>query len=152
MNNKYINNKTYEIVDNVFEVDELIADTISNLNKKGYHTLYSCSGHVKDPRLYEKYPIEKIDTMNDSYLVDENKFVLVPYSYTEIYIYFDSNYSFINLPEGFSLDILDSKSYIYLDIDYYDNGIKKDQNNIQKEINKNNQKLLEWSNNLINLN
>ena len=147
-----MNNKTYEIVDNVFEVDELIADTISILNKKGNHTLYSCSEHVKDQRLYEKYQIEKIDTINDSYLVDGNKFVLVPYSYTEIYIYFDSNYNFINLPEGFSLDILNSKSYIYLDIDYYDNGIKKNQNNIQNEINKNNQKLLEWSNNLIDLN
>lgn len=51
---KYINNNTYEIINNVFEVDDLMGETISILNKKGYHTLYCCSGHVKDHRLYEK--------------------------------------------------------------------------------------------------
>lgn len=50
---KYLNGNTFEIVNDIFEVDDLIAETISILNKKGYHTLYCCSGHVKDPRLYE---------------------------------------------------------------------------------------------------
>lgn len=34
MNHKYINKETFEIVDNVFEVDEDISQTISILNKK----------------------------------------------------------------------------------------------------------------------
>ena len=56
---KYLNNNTFEIVNDIFEVDDLIGKTISILNKKGYHTLYCCSGHVKDPRLYEKYHLRK---------------------------------------------------------------------------------------------
>ena len=58
MNHKYINKETFEIVDNIFEVDEDIAETISILNKKGYYTKYCCSGHVKDPRLYELYNVK----------------------------------------------------------------------------------------------
>lgn len=46
MNNKYIDKKTFEIVDNVFKVDEDIADTISILNKKGYYTKYYMNGLV----------------------------------------------------------------------------------------------------------
>ena len=61
MNHKYINSKTFEIIDDVFEVDEDIAEAISILNKKGYYTKYCCSGHVKDPRLYESYPLEKVE-------------------------------------------------------------------------------------------
>ena len=53
MNHKYINSETFEIMNNIIEVDEAIAETISILNKKGYYTKYCCSGHVKDPRLYE---------------------------------------------------------------------------------------------------
>lgn len=50
LNNKYISTINYEIIDkpDFFEVDEKIAETISILNKKGYITQYSCSGHVTD--------------------------------------------------------------------------------------------------------
>ena len=60
MNHKYINKETFEIVDNVFEVDEDISQTISILNKKGYYTKYCCSGHAKDPRLYELYNVKNV--------------------------------------------------------------------------------------------
>lgn len=51
----YIHKKTFEIVqssnikyelDDYFEVDELIALPIQELNKKGYSTILSCSGHA----------------------------------------------------------------------------------------------------------
>ena len=32
---KYLNSNTFEIVNDIFEVDKLIAETISILNKKG---------------------------------------------------------------------------------------------------------------------
>lgn len=53
----YINKKTFEITNNLamdteeylndyFEVDELIAEAVAELNKKGYKTKFSCSGHT----------------------------------------------------------------------------------------------------------
>ena len=58
MNNKYIDKKTFEIVDNVFEVDEDIADIISILNKKGYYTKFCCSGHAKDLGIHYMYKVK----------------------------------------------------------------------------------------------
>src|SRR5574344_734846 len=128
MNNKYIDKDTYEVVDNIFEVEEAIADTLSILNKKGYYTLYSCSGHVQNPRIYEKY-------------------VLVPFSYTYIYILFDKHYHFNILPSKFHYD---SKNIISRKIFYYEKGIKKKSANIQKEIDDANNELLEWAKKLSN--
>lgn len=146
MNNKYIDKDTYEVVDNIFEVDEAIADTISILNKKGYYTLYSCSGHVKNPRIYEKYPLNSVDDYYESYIVDE-KYVLVPFSYTYIYILFDKHYHFNILPSKFHYD---SKNIISQKIFYYEKGIKKKSANIQKEIDDANNELLEWAKKLSN--
>ena len=145
MHNKYINKHTYEIVDDVFEVDEDIAKTISVLNKKGYHTLYSCSGHVKDSRLYEKYPNSNSYSIYDSYNIDD--YVLIPYQHTEIYIMFEEAYNFNYLPDDF---ILENGNIIYKDISYYNNGKKLNANIIQKEINISNEKLYEWASGLPN--
>lgn len=38
----------YKCEGNVFEVDELIAPTIIELNKKGWATQFCCSGHLDD--------------------------------------------------------------------------------------------------------
>lgn len=35
MNHKYLSGETFEVIDNIIEVDEDIAKTISVLNKKG---------------------------------------------------------------------------------------------------------------------
>ena len=102
---KYLNSNTFEIVNDIFEVDKLIAETISILNKKGYHTLYCCSGHVKDPRLYEKYHLHK-DELNGIYdyhiINEEDDYVdvLIPYQDTVVYIMFDKKYDF-KLPKDF---------------------------------------------------
>ena len=138
---KYIDKNTFEILDNVFEVDELIASSISLLNKKGYHTLFSCGGHVKDPRIYEKYNIAKDDVIEDyAYKIDNNN-VLEPYSFTSIYIKFNKKYFFENLPENFELlddNILEKIIY------YYDNNIKRESKEIDNEIIKYNNILYTW--------
>ena len=139
MNHKYINSKTFEIVDDVFEVDEDIAEAISILNKKGYHTKYCCSGHVKDPRLYESYPLEKVENKNLGYIIDDEK-ILMPYTCTTLYIMFDKEYNFPNIPANFIKD----DNVIECFIDYYDNDNKKSSKTIDEEIKHANTTLLNW--------
>ena len=154
---KYINKNTFEIVDNIFEVDEYIADTISVLNKKGYYTLYCCSGHSRDPRLYEKYHIEKTDDCNyntiDAYVVDENTNsynLLKAYTDTEIYIMFNKDYKFNNLPYEFYKD--DNNIIRSNKINYYNGNKRKNWNDIDKEIKNLNNILLDWAKKLPSLN
>lgn len=149
MNHKYIDTKTFDIIDNVFEVDENIAESIALFNKKGYYTRYSCSGHVKDPRMYEMYRVKKSDEFDDKnlgFIVKDNKDdyeILMPNRYTSIYVMFDKKYEFKNLPIGF-YTLNDEVTTIYKDIMYYENNIKKKSNDIQNEIDKSNLELLEW--------
>jgi len=154
---KYINKNTFEIIDDIFEVDEDIAETISVLNKKGYHTLYCCSGHNRDPRLYEKYHIKKTDDCNynnvDSYVVDEKDDsynLLKAYTYTGIYIMFDKDYKFSNLPNAFYKD--DNNTIRSNKINYYNGNKRKNGNDIDKEIRNLNNDLLDWAKSLPNLN
>ena len=109
---------------NKFEVDKDIAESISLLNKKGYYTRYSCSGHVKDPRMYEKYRVKKDEKFNDKdlgYILKDDKDnyeILMPNRYTSIYLMFDKKYEFDNVPIGFyTLD--DGVTIIYKEIMYY---------------------------------
>lgn len=149
MNHKYIDTKTFNIVNNVFEVDKDIAESISLLNKKGYYTRHSCSGHDKDPRMYEMYRVKKSDEFDDKnlgFIVKDNKDdyeILMPNRYTSIYVMFDKKYEFKNLPIGF-YTLNDEVTTIYKDIMYYENNIKKKSNDIQSEIDKSNLELLEW--------
>lgn len=147
MNNKYIDKKTFEIVDNVFEVDEDIADTISILNKRGYYTKFCCSGHIKDPRIYEIYENESILENKDNkigYMVNikENTCdILMPYTETLIYIMFDKDYNFKTLPNGFKKE----ENTIEKFINYYDVDKRKKSNDIDKEIKEANKILYEWA-------
>jgi hypothetical protein len=86
----YIDTKKYDIYYDItdirvraplFEVDEMIAPVISLLNKKGYWTVYCCSGHFDDCK-YDGF-----NTSNSS-----------------CYIMFVDKFEFkdIKLPEGFS--------------------------------------------------
>lgn len=150
MNNKYIDKETFEIVDNVFEVDEDIADTISILNKKGYYTKFCCSGHVKDPRIYEMYKDESILENKDNkigYMVnikEDTCYMLMPYTITKVYIMFDKDYNFKTLPNGFKK----YENTIEMFINYYDRGKRKKSNDIDKEIKDANKILYEWACNL----
>lgn len=145
---KCINSKTFEIMDDYFEVDDDIANSISLLNKKGYHTLFCCSGHLKDPRLYEKYHVEKKDfdgdILNDSYVVyEDDKYIdiLEPYTFTSCYVMFDKDYHFFGLPDGFKLL---NNNVIDRIIPFYENGIKRSYEDISKEIKEVNGILYNW--------
>ncbi len=154
MNHKYINSKTFEFVDNVFEVDEEIADSIVLLNKKGYKTMYCCSGHVKDFRLYEKYEINKSeldDYLDNSYVIEDKidkVDILTPYENTHLYIKFDKDYNFDNLPSGF---VKYEDNTIDKEISYYKNNTKKNANDIYKEILDSNKELYKWVESLPNI-
>lgn len=75
----FINNTTYEIEqqktpDN-FEVDTLIAKSISLLNKKGYKTVSSNSGHVYKYFL-NQWPYDEENLQTDE---EGNKFIYIGY-------------------------------------------------------------------------
>lgn len=160
MNHKYININTFEIIDNIIEVDEDIAKTISILNKKGYYTKFCCSGHLKDPRLYEMYHRKndmKYDDIDLGYIVnkDTDSFdILMPYTFTSVYVMFKENYNFNNIPAYFYVvDEKDVNGYtIERIIEYYNNGIKRSCADIDKEIKDTNNALLEWARELPDLN
>lgn len=158
MNHKYINKETFELVNNIFEVDEDIAQTVSILNKKGYYTKYCCSGHTKDPRLYELCNVKNNDDFEYKtlgYMVNQEKDnydIIMPYIYTSVYIMFKNNYNFDNLPEGFKKVSNDNvvDYVISKEIYYYENDKRKDWNTIDKEIKNANDKLLKWAISLSN--
>lgn len=148
MNHKYIDKNTFEVIDNVFEVDEEIAEVISILNKKGYYTEYCCGGHIKDPRIYEMYKLDKDDEdIKLGYVVnedDEKVNVLLPQTFVGIYIKFKDKIDYL-IPEGFNK----YEEYI-IDkvIDFYKDGIKKSFNEISKELDDAHNVLLEWAKSL----
>lgn len=148
MNHKYIDKNTFEAIDNVFEVDEEIAEVISILNKKGYYTEYCCGGHIKDPRIYEMYRLDRNDEeVKLGYVVNEDGDkvnVLLPQTFAGIYIKFKDKIDYL-IPEGFNK----YEEYI-IDkvIDFYRDGIKKSFNEIDKELADAHNVLLEWAKSL----
>lgn len=148
MNHKYLSSETFEVIDNIIEVDEDIAETISVLNKKGYYTKFCCSGHAKDPRLYEMYNKKNNVEYEDSHLgyiinkYEDSYDILMPYTFTAVYIMFSDNYNFENLPNGFYKVDDDTIEMI---IEYYSNGQRKKWNDIDKEIKEANKILLNWA-------
>ncbi len=73
----------------LFECDELFAPIISILNKKGYKTLYCCSGHIK--------PDQEI-IFNKKYNKKYKNNVI------QSYIAFDGIIDFDEIPKGYKLD------------------------------------------------
>lgn len=133
----YINKNDFSIVDGVvdqykddyFECDDLIAPAISLLNKKGYKTLFCCSGHPY-PYIHDEfsvnYPIsgdgfdylsiqsvdnisEELKACMDDYDYDED----CPYKYyniykchyrSSLYVLFADKYNFPSIPENSRLE------------------------------------------------
>lgn len=157
--NSIIDRKTYEVTvhaeDNpyVFVCDKSIAPVIAELNKKGYETLASCSGHYKiefyewfdeDIKNLNKYKNDKRIIIKK---VNENGFdYWAEVDTTVTYILFNKQYDFDVLPNGFSSYIFDSnRTCIENQIDYYyKNGVKKKRKIVEKEIDENCKKLKEW--------
>ena len=136
-NNSIIDKKTFEVCThaedhpNVFVCDKQIAPVIALLNKKGYKTFASCSGHYRIE--FFEYFDEDIDKLeeyqNDERIIIKNiKDKTFDYweevDKTLLYILFDDKYEFNNLPSEFKLIINDGKEYprtsIECEISFYD--------------------------------
>jgi hypothetical protein len=115
----YMDKETFDIwedsniegqLDNSFEIDELIAPAVQELNRKGYKTTFSCSGH-QFPSINEIYATnESADPWNDfTGTIDVERYgdqyrikYILPSN--DLYITFDGEYGFgkdIPLPDGF---------------------------------------------------
>lgn len=107
----YVNSEKKQ---NVFEVDELIAEQLAMLCNKGYITQYSCSGHPFSSCSYkviealkEKENIVSEDHVAvSSFCGEEAQVVCDIYERLddEMYIRFKQSYSFESAPVGWSYD------------------------------------------------
>lgn len=108
-----------------FECDDLIAPAISLLNKKGYKTMFCCSGHAFPEyleKISKRYPtpeemenimylinIESSKKLKDIYPDLNTKeypyfLILNKKAHSLFYVKFAYEYKFPELPEGASLD------------------------------------------------
>ena len=140
----------------VFICDKSIAPVIALLNKKGYKTFSSCSGHYKlefyeyfdeDINNLEEYQkderiiIKKVKSNSFDYWREVDK--------THIYILFADEYKFDNLPSGFEIGINDGldylRTYIECEINYYNkNKEHKKRIDVLNEIDNKCNLLKEW--------
>ncbi len=167
----YLNSNTYEVeqqkTSSNFEVDTLMAETISLLNHKGYKTLSSNAGHVyqyfiRDGVYYSQEDL-KTDNNGTSYLyvgchngtpvkyelisqdnINQENLTTgifkVTFPIIKLYILFDKQYSFNDLPSGWYLYANDNT--IICKIDY--NFDTLDFKELDSLITKANQDLLQW--------
>ena len=162
---KVIDSKTWKVMDDHYiVVDDLIADAICVLNSKGYNTKACCSGHyngdytkqICDILLLNEEEIK--EEYNDFYIEDvtDKDFVfLSTMDGTFVYVMFDKDYKFDKLPEGFECSAAFDKNTdtwsktecdsIKKYISFYDNGVKKDILDINKEIELANAALFIWA-------
>lgn len=136
-----------------FICDKRIAPVIALLNKKGYSTFASCSGHYKN-EFYEWFNEDKKNIeeyKNDSKVIitdiRDSEFDYVSIiDKTVIYILFDQKYEFSNLPEDFHYYELkdDDRTCIETYVSYYDNDKRKKRNIVEKELDEKINKLNEW--------
>lgn len=143
----------------VFVCDKLIAPVVALLNKKGYKTFASCSGHykiefyeylnedIKNLDEYQKYDdviIKKVGDNSFDYWLEVSK--------TENYILFAKEYKFDTLPEGFKVEY-GPRTHIWSEISFYDeNDDHRKRSDIQNEIEDKCNRLKEWAECLPNIN
>lgn len=173
-NHTFIDSTTYEIIpDNkIIEVDDEIAETISVLNKKGYKTEYCCGGHINKYEYYsmicdkcfmDEEKLKKDFIEYHIYDVSNERFkIIYPKAITSIYVKFDKDYNFKKLPDGFKKSpVWDDKisdwskecfDTIEHEIPYYENKVVRKVKEVHNEIIKYNKLLLEWANNLPDIN
>ena len=146
--NSIIDKNTFDICKHaedhkdVFICDKEIAEAISLLNKKGYETYASCSGHYKI-EFYEWFDedINKLEEFKNNPRIiikniKENSFdYWSEVDKTHSYILFKKQYKFNNLPAGFIEEISNKRTLISSTIEFYDEtGNKKKRNIVEKEI------------------
>ena len=164
--NSIIDKTTFEVCTHaedhpkVFVCDKPIAPVIAILNKKGYKTFASCSGHYRiefyehfdeDISKLKKYKrdkkiiIKKIKDNSFDYWEEVDKTVL--------YILFASKYEFNDLPSEFKLYTNNGLDYprtgIESEISYYDkNNEHRKMIDVLKEIDYKCELLKEWTDKL----
>ena len=160
--NSIIDKATFEVCTHaedhpkVFVCDKPIAPVIALLNKKGYKTVASCSGHYKiefyeylneDIKYLDEYKsddriiIKKVKEKTFDYWQEVDR--------THMYILFDKDYHFTTLPDDFTIIKSDDRLTLDYTINYYDESHNhKSISMVMREID-NKCKLLEkWANNL----
>ena len=126
--NSIIDKNTFEIYEhdedypNIFICDKRIASSIALLNKKGYKTLASCSGH---------YRLEWNDQKD-----------------TSTYILFDKIYEFKYIPNSFIKEDRDNKTVIESLTNLIENGKLRDRFEFERELDIKLKELNDWVNNL----
>ena len=163
----FINKKTYEVVDELEDFiycDYDLRYIIAELNKKGYKTLFSCSGHL-DVGLLDythKEPIEDLEDFLEQAKEDSSLHIIKKddkyfyhkdeKTYTCTYITFDRVYDFNVLPKDFIVEVVDNKTSIYKKVFFYNdskNTDRKSDKQISSELNQNYENLKDWVNKLI---
>ena len=159
----FIDKKTFEVrdeLDDYIYCDYEIRNVIANLNKKGYKTNYSCAGHNEAGNLW---PLHKEDIKYlEEYLEDSKTdktlhFIKKDDNYfyhkdekvaTFTYISFDDNYNFKIIPNNFTYELINGKSYLSKRTDFYkddNHTIMKDNPKINKELELTITELEKWS-------
>ena len=161
--NSIIDKTTFEVYihaedhPKVFVCDKAIAPVIAILNKKGYKTFASCSGHYSIE--YNEYYDEKISKLkeyqNDKRIIikkiKDNSFdYWKEIDKTILYILFADKYEFDNLPSIFKLSINNGlnypRTYIECEISYYNkNNEHKKMIDVLNEIENKCELLKEWA-------
>ena len=141
---------------NAFICDKLIAPCVSILNKKGYKTKASCSGHYK-LEYYEYFDCDL--KFLDEYSKDERIIIkrikdngfdyIEEVDCTHIYILFDGIYHFDKLPDNFKCEDFESRSCVDCKVDYYDKfNNKRMRSKVEKELEEKCEVLRNWASNL----
>ena len=157
--NSIIDRNTYEVYTHAedapigFVCDMNIAPAIAILNKKGYETFASCSGHYK-LEFYEYFDedIKKLNEYKESNHIIIKKIKDKTFDYWEevdktlIYILFKKDYEFKTCPQGFTISQTeDGRTMIESIVDFYDNGDeKKPRSQVENEIDEKCQILNSW--------
>ena len=161
----YLDANTFEVVDNIIEIDDRMVPIIRELNNKGYKTTYCCSGHEDIIKVnYVPYYLslnERLATDNCITLgkYEDYKIVTTFVDDIDIYVSFAEDYEFDYIPEGFVANktikhngneckkavFINKRFSIYKD---KANMILESEENLARVIDESNQKLLEWARSL----
>ena len=156
--NSIIDRNTFEVTlhaedhKDVFICDKAIANVVALLNKKGYKTIASCSGHYKiEFYEYLKEDINKLEEYKNNNRIIIKEIRDNDFDYWEevdktiMYILFDKIYDFNNLPKGFKLDNTREKTCIEYTINFYDENDKhRTIKDVTREIEEKSKELEEW--------
>ena len=126
--NSIIDRETFEVYEHAedypkaFICDKRIAPSIALLNKKGYKTLASCSGHYRMEWATQKIVMS--------------------------YILFDKKYKFDSIPKDFTEEESDGRTLIFINVDLYKDDKLKKRPEFERELDNICQNLNEWVNNI----